>query len=101
MSSSNLGLTVAAAAVGAAAALLVSKAFGKRTIVKGGPLFSAAQGSNGLLFVSGQLGLKKGVTPLALVDGGVKEQTIAALDALKAVLEKSGSSLDKVLHTRW
>ena len=98
---SDLTTTVTTAAIiGAAAAIIVSKLLAPkdRTIVKGGPLFSAAQGSNGTLYVSGQLGLVPG--KLELVPGGVKEQSKAALDALKAVLEKGGSSMDKVLHTR-
>lgn len=99
----SLGVTSAlSAAIGAGVAVLVLKKFTKkfttRTIVQGGPLFSAAQGGGGLLFVSGQLGLVPG--KLELVPGGVVEQTKAALTALKTALEKADSSMSKVLHTR-
>jgi 2-iminobutanoate/2-iminopropanoate deaminase len=46
----------------------------------------------GLLFLSGQLGMKGG----SLVEGGIREQTRQALDNIATVLTEAGSSLDRV-----
>ena len=56
--------------------------------------YSQATAANGMLFVSGQLGIIPGEGKLA---DGFKAQTRQALDNLKAILEEAGSSLDKVL----
>ena len=55
--------------------------------------YSQAIKANGMLFVSGQLGIIPGQ---GLADG-FKAQTRQALENLKAIVEASGSSLDKVL----
>ncbi len=58
---------------------------------------SGAVKVNGMVYVSGQVGFKPGTTEV--VEGGVEEQTRATLQNMKAVLEKSGSSVDKVVKT--
>jgi len=50
-----------------------------------------------LVFASGQVGFKPGTQEV--VDGGVAAQTRAALENMKAVLEQSGASVDKVIKT--
>ena len=55
--------------------------------------YSQAIKANGMLFVSGQLGIIPGQ---GLADG-FKAQTRQALENLKAIVEAAGSSLDKVL----
>lgn len=54
--------------------------------------FSAAVESNGLLFVSGQVGIRDGKT-----GQGIEEQTRMTLDNMRDVLESAGSSLARVL----
>lgn len=49
------------------------------------------------VFISGALGLNPVTGQLA--DGGVESQTKQCLENLKAILEASGSRLDKVLKT--
>ena len=58
----------------------------ERKITPGGPLYSAAQSINGVVYTSGQLGLVPGT--LTLVEGGIKQQTRASLYNMAAVLEK-------------
>jgi enamine deaminase RidA (YjgF/YER057c/UK114 family) len=58
-----IGIAAAAVAVGYA---LLKK---KRSVTPGGPLFAAAQSDGTVIYVSGQLGLVPGVTPLKLADG--------------------------------
>lgn len=60
-----------------------------------GPYSQAIVAEGKLLFVSGQLGLdpESGI----LVEGGVREQTIRAMENLTAILEAANSSLDKVI----
>ena len=50
-----------------------------------------------IVFISGTLGINPVTGQLA--DGGVENQTKQSLENLKAVLEASGSSFDKVLKT--
>lgn len=59
--------------------------------------YSQAVKANGLVFVSGQVGLdpRSG----QMVGQDIKTQTRRALDNIKAVLEASGSSLERVLKT--
>ena len=57
--------------------------------------YSQAVSWNGLVFLSGQIPLDPATGQL--VEGGIAEQTVRVLDNIKAVLEASGSSLDKVL----
>lgn len=56
--------------------------------------YSQATKANGMLFVSGQLGLIPGEGKLA---DGFEAQTRQALDNMKAILVAAGSSLNKVL----
>lgn len=51
--------------------------------------------SNGLLFLSGQVGMDH--TTRTLVEGGIKTETRQCIENIKAVLEHHNSSLDKVL----
>ena len=62
-----------------------------------GAPYSQAVAAGGLLFVSGQLGLKPGAAEM--VPGGITEQTEQVLANLKAVLEAGGSSLDRIVKT--
>lgn len=57
--------------------------------------FSQAVQVNGILYLSGELGVKTGT--LTLVEGGVTPQTKQALDNIKHTLEHFGSSMDKVI----
>ncbi len=59
--------------------------------------YSAGVTTGHLVFTAGQLG----IDPAAgkLVEGGIQEQTRQALTNLKAVLEASGSGLDRVIKT--
>jgi 2-iminobutanoate/2-iminopropanoate deaminase len=52
---------------------------------------------NGLLFTAGQLGLD----PLSgiMVEGGVKAQTLQAMQNLKAIIEEAGSTMALVVKT--
>ncbi|MGL1861989.1 MAG: Rid family detoxifying hydrolase [Pseudodesulfovibrio sp.] len=56
--------------------------------------YSQATKANGMIFISGQLGLIPGKGELA---AGFEAQTRQALDNLMAILAESGSALDKVL----
>jgi len=55
--------------------------------------YSQATVANGILYVSGQLGIIPSEGKLA---EGFKAQTRQGLENLKAILEEAGSSLDKV-----
>ncbi|MBD3810375.1 MAG: RidA family protein [Sulfuricurvum sp.] len=58
--------------------------------------YSQAMIANGMVFTSGQIAL----TPAGeMVDGDVSAQCVQVLANLKAVLDASGSSLDKVIKT--
>ena len=59
--------------------------------------YSQGTTANGFVFTSGQIALDPATG--ALVPGGIAEQTRQSLLNLKAILEKAGSSLDKVLKT--
>ena len=59
--------------------------------------YSQAVRAEGLIFVSGQLGLDPDTGQL--VEGSAIRQTGQALENLKAILEAGGSSLHKVLKT--
>lgn len=47
------------------------------------------------IYLSGVLGLQPGTTQL--VAGGIKEETRAAMDAIKRALERYGSSMDRIV----
>jgi 2-iminobutanoate/2-iminopropanoate deaminase len=58
--------------------------------------YSQAMIANGMVFTSGQIAL----TPAGeMLNGTVNEQCIQVISNLKAVLEASGSSFDKVIKT--
>ena len=62
-----------------------------------GAPYSQAIAAGGLVFVSGQLGLKPGET---MLEGkGIEEQTRQALENVKVILEQAGSGLDLLLKT--
>jgi len=57
--------------------------------------FSQAVRVGSLLFLSGQLGNAPGTTEL--VPGGIAAETKQALENIKAILERNGSSMDRVV----
>ncbi len=59
--------------------------------------YSQAVISNGFVFLSGQIPLDPATNQL--VEGGIAGQTERVLENLKAVLEASGSSLERVVKT--
>jgi len=59
--------------------------------------YSQAIRANGLVFVSGQVGLDPATG--YIVEGGVTEQTARVMENVRAVLDAAGSSLDKVVKT--
>ncbi len=62
-----------------------------------GAPYSQAIAAGGLVFVSGQLGLKPGETTLE--GKGIEEQTRQVLENVKAILEQAGSGLERLLKT--
>ena len=62
-----------------------------------GAPYSQAVAAGGLVFVSGQLGLKPGAKEM--VSGGITEQTEQVMANLKAILEAAGSSLGQLVKT--
>jgi 2-iminobutanoate/2-iminopropanoate deaminase len=62
-----------------------------------GAPYSQAVAAGGLVFVSGQLGLKPEAKEM--VSGGIGEQTEQVLANVKAILEAAGSSLDRLVKT--
>lgn len=61
-----------------------------------GAPYSQAIVAAGLVFVSGQLGLRPGETEFS---GGIEEQTEQVLTNLRAILEEAGSGLDRLVKT--
>jgi 2-iminobutanoate/2-iminopropanoate deaminase len=61
-----------------------------------GAPYSQAIAAGGLVFVSGQLGLKPGDSAIG---GGIEEQTEQVFANLKAILEAAGSGLDRLVKT--
>jgi 2-iminobutanoate/2-iminopropanoate deaminase len=59
--------------------------------------YSQAIKANGFVFASGQIALDPAT--MEIIEGGVREQTEQVLKNLTAVLEASGSSLNKVVKT--
>ena len=57
--------------------------------------FSEAVAVGDLLFLSGQIGVAPG--PLVLVPGGLEPEARQAMENIKGVLERHGSSMDKVV----
>src|SRR5205085_6338110 len=62
-----------------------------------GAPYSQAIKAQGFVFVSGQLALRPGEKEL--IPGGIAEQTEQVFANLRAILEASGSSLDRVVKT--
>ena len=62
-----------------------------------GAPYSQAIKANGLVFVSGQVGIRPGENELA--GPGIAEQTEQVFANLKAILEAAGSGLDKLVKT--
>ena len=61
-----------------------------------GPYSQAIKVGN-FLFTSGQIGIDPATG--AVVEGGVKEQTVRVCENLKAVLEEAGTNFKKVVKT--
>lgn len=57
--------------------------------------FSDAVRAGGLLFVSGQLGVRPGTTEL--VPGGIEAETRQCLENIRTILERNGSGLERVV----
>jgi len=57
--------------------------------------FSEAVRVGDMLYLSGQLGILPGTTDLA--PGGIEGETRQAMDNIKSVLERYGSSMDKIV----
>ncbi len=62
-----------------------------------GAPYSQAIKANGLVFVSGQLGLKPGHSEMA--GSTIEEQTTQIFDNLEAILAEAGSSLGQIVKT--
>ena len=62
-----------------------------------GAPYSQAIKANGLVFVSGQLGLKPGHTEMA--GDTIEDQTRQVFDNLEAILTEAGSGLDRIVKT--
>ena len=62
-----------------------------------GAPYSQAIAAGGLVFVSGQLGLRPGETTLE--GKGIEEQTRQVLENVRVILEQAGSGLDRLLKT--
>ena len=62
-----------------------------------GAPYSQAIKANGLVFVSGQLGLAPGGSEM--VGPGIEEQTSQVLDNLEAILTEAGTGLDRIVKT--
>jgi 2-iminobutanoate/2-iminopropanoate deaminase len=61
-----------------------------------GAPYSQAIKTGGLVFVSGQIGLRPGESELA---GGIAEQTEQAFQNLASILREAGSGLDRLVKT--
>lgn len=59
--------------------------------------FSSAVRTGNLLFVSGQIGSRVENGAPVLVPGGIEPESRQALDNIKAIVEKGGSSMTKVV----
>src|SRR4029079_16642672 len=59
--------------------------------------FSSAVRVGNLLFLSGQIGSRVENGAATLVPGGLEPEARQALDNIKAIVEKAGSSMDRVV----
>ncbi len=72
----------------------------KRTVITSnapkavGP-YSQAVEKKGILFVSGQIGLKP--SDNVMVEGGIKEQTIQALENIRGILNEAGYTFEDIV----
>ncbi|HMI99284.1 MAG TPA: Rid family detoxifying hydrolase [Gaiellaceae bacterium] len=62
-----------------------------------GAPYSQAIKANGLVFVSGQLGLAPGASEM--VGPAIEEQTTQIFENLEAILTEAGSGLDRIVKT--
>lgn len=61
------------------------------------PVFSSAVRNGGTLYLSGQIGALPGVTPPALVEGGVDAETHQTFANIRGVLEAAGLDLENLV----
>lgn len=61
------------------------------------PVFSTAIRNGDLLFMSGQIGSKPGVSPPEVVEGGVEAETHQIFENMKTVLAAADLTLDNVI----
>jgi 2-iminobutanoate/2-iminopropanoate deaminase len=61
------------------------------------PVFSSAVRTGDLLFLSGQIGTKPGVSPPEVVEGGIEPETRQAMENIKTVLAAEGLSLQDLV----
>ncbi len=61
------------------------------------PVFSTAVRTGDLLFLSGQVGVKPGVSPPTLVEGGIQAETRQAMESIQSVLASQGLGLQDVV----
>jgi 2-iminobutanoate/2-iminopropanoate deaminase len=59
--------------------------------------FSEAVRVGDVLYLSGQIGFDASAGKMAVVPGGIKAETRQALENIRAVLERHGSSMDRVV----
>jgi 2-iminobutanoate/2-iminopropanoate deaminase len=61
------------------------------------PVFSTAVRTGNLLFLSGQVGTKPGVSPPEVVEGGIEPETRQAFENIKTVLATAGLGLEDLV----
>ncbi|MFQ5537783.1 MAG: RidA family protein [Gemmatimonadota bacterium] len=61
------------------------------------PVFSTAVRTGDLLFLSGQIGTKPGVSPPEVVEGGIGSETRQTLENIRTVLASEGLELDDLV----
>lgn len=61
------------------------------------PVFSTAVRTGNLLFLSGQIGTKPGVSPPTLVEGGIEAETRQTMENIKSVLASQGLGLQDLV----
>jgi 2-iminobutanoate/2-iminopropanoate deaminase len=89
------GLCLAATALAADKAKPTVEYLNSEATIKANLPFSEAVRVGDTLYLSGVIGFTPGTRTLA--PGGIEGQTRQALDTIKAVLERNGSSLDHVV----
>jgi 2-iminobutanoate/2-iminopropanoate deaminase len=62
-----------------------------------GPYSQAVVTSEGMVFTAGQIAIDPATG--AIVEGGIRQQTARVMENLRAVLEASGSGLERVVKT--